>query len=290
MTVADHLTLNELWQRARKILSRCMCNTFVCYDIPWNPTRLIQRLGRVNRVGSPFKEVFVYHFFPTEKGASVADPKAVAQNKLHLIHRALGEDAKILSPEEEPAPSRIYERLLRLPEEEKGESFEAWARREWERLTSLAPGLEERVRKLPDRVKTGVRGEKWEALVVARKGLAFFGLAKGEGEKGERAPFLPEVFDRFRDVTPETPRLELSHEFYKAYENLVASLESKGGSAPPSPNSIEVRALFKHAGLDQEAKGFPRHLPKGGGGEELAVGQVEPREEALPVRAGVEDH
>jgi len=243
MTVADHLTLNELWQRARKILSRCMCNTFVCYDIPWNPTRLIQRLGRVNRVGSPFKEVFVYHFFPTEKGASVADPKAVAQNKLHLIHRALGEDAKILSPEEEPTPSRIYERLRQLPEEEKGESFEAWARREWERLASLAPGIEERVRKLPDRVKTGVRGEKWEALVVARKGLAFFGLAKGEGEKGERALFLPEVFDRFRDVTPETPRLELSHEFYKAYENLVASLESKGGSAPPSPNSIEVRAL-----------------------------------------------
>jgi len=110
-------------------------------------------------------------------------------------------------------------------------------------LASLAPGPEERVRKLPDRVKTGVRGEKWEALVVARKGLAFFGLAKGEGEKGERALFLPEVFDRFRDVTPETPRLELSHEFYKAYESLVASLESKGGSAPPSPNSIEARAL-----------------------------------------------
>jgi superfamily II DNA/RNA helicase len=63
----------------------------VCYDIPWNPTRLIQRLGRVNRAGSPFKEVFVHHFFPTEKGASVVDPKAVALNKLHLIHRALGE-------------------------------------------------------------------------------------------------------------------------------------------------------------------------------------------------------
>jgi superfamily II DNA or RNA helicase len=218
-------------------------NVVVNYDIPWNPTRLIQRLGRVNRVGSPFKEVFVYHFFPTEKGASVVDPMAVAQNKLHLIHRALGEDAKILSPEEEPAPSRIYERLLQLPEEEKGESFEAWARREWERLASLAPGIEERVRKLPDRVKTGVRGEKWEALVVARKGLAFFGLAKGEGEKGERALFLPEVFDRFRGVTPETPRLELSHDFYKAYESLAASLESKGGSAPPSPNSIEARAL-----------------------------------------------
>jgi hypothetical protein len=237
-------------------------NVVINYDIPWNPTRLIQRLGRVNRVGSPFKEVFVYHFFPTEKGASVVDPKAVAQNKLHLIHRALGEDAKILSPEEEPTPSRIYERLRQLPEEEKGESFEAWARREWERLASLAPGLEERVRKLPDRVKTGVRGEKWEALVVARKGLAFFGLAKGEGEEGERALFLPEVFDRFRDVTPETPRLELSHEFYEAYESLAASLESKGGSAPPSPNSIEVRALNNvRTALQLYRKDFSEEAP-----------------------------
>jgi len=218
-------------------------NILVNYDIPWNPTRLIQRLGRVNRVGSPFEEVFLYHFFPTEKGTSVVDPKAVAQNKLHLIHRALGEDAKILSPEEEPAPSRIYERLLQLPEEEKGESFEAWARKEWDRLANLAPGLEQRVRQLPDRVKTGMYGEKWEALVVARKGLAFFGLVKEKGEKKESALFLPEVFDRFRGVTPDTPRLELTAEFHDAYKHLVASLEAKGGSSAPGSNSIEARAL-----------------------------------------------
>ena len=40
---------------------------------------------------------------------------------------------------------------------------------------------------------------------------------------------------------------------------------------------------------EEEAEGLPRRLPHGGGGEELQVGQVEPREEALPVCAGVED-
>jgi hypothetical protein len=67
----------------------------------------------VRNVG--FKEVFVYHFFPTEKGASVVDPKAVALNKLHLIHRALGEDAKILSPEEEPGSCKHLSGLTRPP-------------------------------------------------------------------------------------------------------------------------------------------------------------------------------
>ena len=59
-------------------------------------------------------------------------------------------------------------------------------------------------------------------------------------------------------------------------------------SSGPRRSRWSLGALVpRHAGLDQEAKGLPRRLPKGGGGEELPV---EPREEALPVRAGVEDH
>jgi len=38
------------------------------YDIPWNPTRLIQRVGRVNRVDTPHDRIHTFHFFPTEQG------------------------------------------------------------------------------------------------------------------------------------------------------------------------------------------------------------------------------
>ena len=34
------------------------------YDIPWNPTRLIQRVGRVNRVDTKFDTIHTYNFFP----------------------------------------------------------------------------------------------------------------------------------------------------------------------------------------------------------------------------------
>jgi hypothetical protein len=53
------------------------------------------------------------------------------------------------------------------------------------------------------------------------------------------------------------------------------------------PHPAEPRPGPQPLPQEEEAKGLPRHLPKGGGGEELPV---EPREEALPVRAGVEDH
>jgi superfamily II DNA or RNA helicase/HKD family nuclease len=40
------------------------------YDIPWNPVRVIQRLGRINRIGKKvYEEIYILNFFPTEKGA-----------------------------------------------------------------------------------------------------------------------------------------------------------------------------------------------------------------------------
>ena len=40
-------------------------NIVINYDTPWNATRLIQRIGRVNRIGTKAKQVHVYNFFPT---------------------------------------------------------------------------------------------------------------------------------------------------------------------------------------------------------------------------------
>ena len=48
----------------------------VNYDLPWNPTRDIQRTGRVNRVGTEFDKVYIYNFFPTEQSDDEAKKKA----------------------------------------------------------------------------------------------------------------------------------------------------------------------------------------------------------------------
>jgi len=43
-------------------------NTVVNYDVPWNATRLMQRIGRVNRIGSRAKNVYVYNYYPSAHG------------------------------------------------------------------------------------------------------------------------------------------------------------------------------------------------------------------------------
>jgi ERCC4-related helicase len=82
------------------------------YDIPWNPVRVIQRVGRINRIGGKvYEEIFIVNFFPTEKGADISKSREIAQTKMFMIHNVLGEDAKIFSPEEEPQESKLYRKL-----------------------------------------------------------------------------------------------------------------------------------------------------------------------------------
>ena len=75
-------------------------NVIVNYDTPWNSTRLMQRIGRVNRIGSTASEVHVFNFFPTAKVDNDIDLKKRAILKLQAFHSALGEDSQIYSDEE----------------------------------------------------------------------------------------------------------------------------------------------------------------------------------------------
>ena len=76
-------------------------NTILNYDTPWNSTRLIQRIGRVNRIGSMEKEVYVYNFFPSSEGNDTLNLVQRAFTKLQSFHTLFGEDNRIYSDEEQ---------------------------------------------------------------------------------------------------------------------------------------------------------------------------------------------
>ncbi len=75
-------------------------NVILNYDTPWNSTRLMQRIGRVNRIGSKEPFVYVYNFMPSAEGDAQIQLVRKAHIKLQSFHILFGEDNKIFSDAE----------------------------------------------------------------------------------------------------------------------------------------------------------------------------------------------
>ena len=75
--------------------------TIINYDTPWNSTKLMQRIGRVNRIGSESKCIFIYNFMPCDEGNKRIKLFERAFTKLQSFHTLFGEDAQVFSTDEE---------------------------------------------------------------------------------------------------------------------------------------------------------------------------------------------
>lgn len=75
--------------------------TIINYDTPWNSTKLMQRIGRVNRIGSVADEVHVYNFMPNKDCDSVIRLFNRAYTKLQSFHSTFGEDSQVYTEDEE---------------------------------------------------------------------------------------------------------------------------------------------------------------------------------------------
>ena len=94
-------------------------NVIVNYDTPWNSTRLMQRIGRVNRIGSTAREVHIFNFFPTAKVENDIELQKKAILKLQAFHSALGEDSQIYSDEEIVETFGLFDKTAQEEKDEK---------------------------------------------------------------------------------------------------------------------------------------------------------------------------
>ncbi|MGD9685466.1 MAG: helicase-related protein [Desulfobacter sp.] len=125
-------------------------NVIVNYDTPWNSTRLMQRIGRVNRIGTTASKIHVYNFFPTAKVDNDIDLHKKALMKLQAFHSALGEDSQIYSEDEEFGTFGLFDRDV---EEERDERLVFLM--ELRKFKADNPEKFRRIRNLPLRARTG---------------------------------------------------------------------------------------------------------------------------------------
>lgn len=214
------------------------------YDIPWNPVRVIQRVGRINRISKKvFNELFLVNFFPTEKGAVLVQSRQIASNKMFLIHNVLGEDAKIFDIDEEPTPAGLYERIQQNPDAIEEESFYTKALKKFLTIQKQEPQLIEALKNFPARVKVAKNSKENELLVFFKKGrLYIHGIVyKNDADGKPYQSTFEEVFDKIACDKDEV-KLDLNTDFWKYYEQVKSYKEYQSG--PVSDQSLEQKALF----------------------------------------------
>ena len=210
------------------------------YDIPWNPVRVIQRVGRINRIGKKvYDEIYIVNFFPTEKGADIVKSREIAQTKMFMIHNVLGEDAKIFDPDEEPHPSELYRRLTTYIEEEE-ESFYTKIKQEFESLKEHFPDVLQEIQNMPKRVKVAKKGEQKELLVFVKKGKDLFVGYKDYTQKLPIATTFEETYEKIKTTAGEKS-LPLSEEFWIHY-NMVLDKEAYSRNTTPRSNDLSQKA------------------------------------------------
>ena len=163
-------------------------NVIVNYDLPWNPTRIMQRVGRINRVGTSFDEIFVYNFFPTAQASEQLPLTDRILEKLQAFHDTMGDDYKFLSDEEDPSPHKLFRDISQDLSEEESTNPELQYLAIIRTIRDTDPKLFQRIKRLPKKAKTGRSSpdvSRESVLTFLRKGaLKSFFLSDGKTSQG----------------------------------------------------------------------------------------------------------
>ena len=191
------------------------------YDIPYNPTRVIQRIGRINRINkNVFSHLYIFNFFPTEVGEAETRTREISTLKMAMIHAIMGEDTKVLTSDEE-VQSFFVERFKK----ELGKTEIASWDTPYRKLLDQLKGTEvyNEAMSIPYRARIArcVETTTPGIIVFGKKGNDFvFKMARGEDIFMVTAEEAMKIFEASKEEEPQA----VTTSFDAMYQNLKSKL------------------------------------------------------------------
>lgn len=147
-------------------------NVIINYDLPWNPTKIMQRVGRINRVGTEHDEIYVYNFFPTSESNEQMSLEENIITKIQMFHDILGEDSKFLTEDEEVSTHELFRRMTTIAEEDDDEiNSELSYLKTIRDIRDKDKELFEKIKNYPKKIKIGRNKDNLGSLLTFfRKG------------------------------------------------------------------------------------------------------------------------
>lgn len=239
------------------------CGVLVNYDLHWNPTRMVQRAGRIDRIGSKHPRLWVHNMFPEEGLERLLNLVESLSRKIETIDRTGFLDASVLGENVHP---RNFNTLRRIMDEdgsvvEEQEQFAELASNEFllqHLLSLLNAGARKMLEELPDGIHSGLARD-------GEKGVFFYFTAPGSGAEGSRHfwRYYDIARDRVLDnrflianliaCSPDTPRVVGDRDVFaiqdKVVEDILKSVrEQQAIEAAPrvlDPLQQTVMTLFR---------------------------------------------
>lgn len=213
------------------------------YDIPYNPTRVIQRIGRINRVNKKvFEHLYIYNYFPTDVGEAETRTKEISTLKMAMIHAIMGEDTKALTKEEE-VKAFFKERYRK----EFARSEEASWDTPYRKLLNGLKGTEDddAALEIPHRARTARKAEKPKkgVLMFGRKGDDFV-FKISDATNPPAMISAEEAISLFEADRHEEP-VDLSKNFDAIYQRVKSSLFSSDVKDRNEKEQINALAKIK---------------------------------------------
>jgi len=210
------------------------CGLLVNYDLHWNPTRMVQRAGRIDRIGSEFPVLWVHNMFPDAGLERLLGLVERLSRKISDIDRTGFLDASVLGEVVHPQSFNTLRRILdedgRVIEEQ--EQFAELASNEFllqQLRTLLETGAQKMLEGLPDGIHSGLVRE-------GERGVFFYFTAPGTRGDGKR--HFWRYYDLKRDrmldnrflitnliaCSPDTPRVIGDADVFAAQEKVIADI------------------------------------------------------------------
>lgn len=203
------------------------CGVLINYDLPWNPTRIMQRVGRINRVGTEHSRIYVLNFFPTSQTDKHLPLKEKIIQKLQAFHDTLGEDFKYLSEDEQVSSHKLYADLTAEMDAEESTNPELYYLAEIRKIRDEETQLFNKIKRLPRKAKTGKYSELTKTCATVtflRKGYLkmFF---KSEDGITEGISFIGAI--NYLQAAREEKRIGVGEFYYDHLENNKTAFDDK---------------------------------------------------------------
>jgi len=222
-------------------------NVIVNYDTPWNSTRLMQRIGRVNRIGSTADYVHVFNFFPTTKVNDDIELEKKAILKLQAFHSALGEDSQIYSDQEIVESFGLFDKLAK---EEKDEKLKILL--DLRKFKDENPEVFKRIKNMALRARTGRENSELQNSTISfirnEKRNSFL-LVKDDAEPQELTFLQAEEIYRANKAEKSVPLTDSHH---TQVEKAIALFKHQLENEKQSGRSV----VITHSPAEKQANSY----------------------------------